>query len=756
MVIATGIFEPEAGGPATFAARMAALLTEAGWEVTVVTYADEERYDFDDSYAFRLVRVVRSGLSTLPGAGKVSQLRRYYKALKREAADADLIYTLDWMAAGLPASLAARTLRKPYIARVGGDYAWEQKYCEEVSEPLPLREFYESGAYLRGKYRLYHMIVRHVLRGAAHVVFNSQAQRDLYRRYFRLSAEGTSVITNAVPRKEFSDIRRTVPTREIVYWGRFNGMKNIATLVRAFAMAGLPDSYSLVLIGDGPAKAGVEKLVEELHLGDRVELLPGMRQKDALERVKNARAFVLPSWTDISPNQVYEALAIGLPLVVTQENFLPIRDKLPLMVDPSSVDDVAGALQTIADDAKYDHLVRGLVAISYERSWQDVLREHLALFRERAGIDGVRVLQIGADRSKRGILYPGSAAAMRQAGYGACFDSLDIIGFSLVRDGRAPVQLADNTRVYPTNSLARIFYGFDALRIARRIHADVVSAQDPFETGFVAWLISRIKGVPLHVQVHADFLSPRYWMLGLGNKIRVLVARFILRRATRIRVVSERIKRSIEKELHPDAPITVLPIYTDVQHFARTPADRALVRRFAHFAKKVLVVSRLEPEKHVALALHAFVRAASRDACLIIVGSGSQRAALDRAVRDLKVHDRVFFETPGDIAPYFKLADVVLVPSHFEGYGLVIIEALAAGKPVISTDVGIAREAGAIIAQPERFAEALREWFASGHRTARLKEYPYESFDQYVQAYCDDIRSCIAREKRHNSHTHDR
>lgn len=735
MVITTGIFEPEAGGPATFASRMAAMLFDTGRDVTVITYSDEERYDFDDSYKFRLVRVVRRG--------KVSNLWRYFRALMREAAEADLIYTLDWFAAGLPAALASRTLRKPYIARVGGDYAWELKYCEEVNEPLPLREFYESGTYRRGKYRLYHLVVRYVLRGAAHVVFNSDAQRDLYCRFFRLAHERTSVIANAVPRKLLADVRRTVPTREIVYWGRFNGMKNIPTLVRAFAMAGLPESFSLVLIGDGPAKQGVERMVHELHLEKRVSILPGMRHKDALERVKNARAFVLPSWTDISPNQVYEALAIGLPLVVTKENFLPIRDKLPLMIDPSSVDDVARALQAIADDSKYDHLVRGLVGITYEHDWEDVLREHAALFRERIGLGGVRVLQIGADRSKRGILYPGSAAAERQAGYGTHFDSLDIIGFSLARDGRSHVHLAQNTRVYPTNSISRLFYGIDALEIARGLKVNVVSAQDPFETGFVAWLIANIKGVPLHVQVHTDFLSPRYAMLGFGNRLRVQVARFILRRATRIRVVSERIKHSIEKEIAPQVPITVLPIYADVKHFAHAPVDRALVRRFVHFSKKVLVVSRLEPEKNVALAVHAFARSAPRDACLIIAGSGSQRASLDKAVRDLKIQDKVFFETPGDIAPYFKLADVVLVPSHFEGYGLVIIEALAAGKPVIATDVGIAREAGAIIASPESYAEALRAWFGSGPRKAGLIEYPYTDFDQYVRSYCDDIKACI-------------
>ena len=102
----------------------------------------------------------------------------------------------------------------------------------------------------------------------------------------------------------------------------------------------------------------------------------------------------------------------------------------------------------------------------------------------------------------------------------------------------------------------------------------------------------------------------------------------------------------------------------------------------------------------------------------------------------------VFFEDGKDVAPYYALTDLVLFPSKYDGYGMVIIEALAAGKPVLSTDVGIAREAGAIIAKPEEFPNALLEWFKSGPRTAELKNYQYKNFDEYIAAYCADIAAC--------------
>ncbi len=357
----------------------------------------------------------------------------------------------------------------------------------------------------------------------------------------------------------------------------------------------------------------------------------------------------------------------------------------------------------------------------------------------------MRVLQIGADRSKRGILFAGSPAYQRQEAYAAHFGNLDIIGFSRAADA-AKESVSQHLRVIPTNSRLPILYGLDAMRIAKTLpKPDVVSAQDPFETGFAAWLIARRFGVPLHVQVHTDFLSPEYARLSIVNRLRVWIAGFVLRRAARIRVVSEHIADSVVGAYHPHASVSVIPIFVDVGAYSLLPVIPAIQKKFARFEKKVLVVSRLEPEKNVALALRAFQEATPLGSCLIIVGEGSQRATLTQLAEKLGIANRVYFEGARESTHYYGIADLVLVPSRYEGYGLVIVEALAAGKPVISTDVGVAREAGALVAEPRHFAEALKEWFAHDPSTATLKNYPYRDFDDYVRAYCDDIAACAGQ-----------
>ena len=355
----------------------------------------------------------------------------------------------------------------------------------------------------------------------------------------------------------------------------------------------------------------------------------------------------------------------------------------------------------------------------------------------------MNVLQIGSDVS---IFQSHSPAHARIGAYGRMFGDLHMIVFSLKKQRLPRTRIGLETNVYPTASVSRFLYIIDAIRIARIIpDIDVVSVQDPFEIGIAGWLIARMRKIPLHVQVHTDFLSDGYGQHSLRNKIRVKIASFILPRAARVRVVSEKIRSGIEERYHLPIPVMILPIFTDVARFRDREADPALAHRFRHFSKKLLIVSRLESEKNVSAAIDAFT-AAPQDACLIILGEGSERMRLEKRAHKNGLSSRVFFEM-GDPAAYYKLADLLLVPSFYEGYGLVIIEALAAGKPVLSTDVGIAREAGAIVTTEDKFADALADWFENGPRTGELRNYPYANFEEYVRAYCDDIMACTNGKK---------
>jgi len=216
-----------------------------------------------------------------------------------------------------------------------------------------------------------------------------------------------------------------------------------------------------------------------------------------------------------------------------------------------------------------------------------------------------------------------------------------------------------------------------------------------------------------------------------------MLAGFVLRRARRIRVVSERIRKSIEGHYHLQAPMTVLPIFVNVAKFRDAePLSESMWK--TKYKYMLLVVSRNAPEKNIQLAIDSFEKFAPKDACLIICGNIGEKDIVDQRL------GRIYYVSldPAQLYKTYKSADLVLVPSKYEGYGLVIVEALAAGKPVLATDVGIAREAGAIVTTEEQFGNALATWFKNGPRTGELKNYPYKNLDEYVQAYCNDIKAC--------------
>ena len=348
----------------------------------------------------------------------------------------------------------------------------------------------------------------------------------------------------------------------------------------------------------------------------------------------------------------------------------------------------------------------------------------------------MRVLMLSTDRN---MLDANSAVYKRTRRYAEEFGHVDAIVFTTGRGGNV---VDGPLHICPTNSLTRLSYGFSAFWIARGLSKpDIVTVQDPFETGLAAYFISLVKGIPFHVQIHTDLFSPEYRRHSFVNRLRVAIARFVIARAAGIRVVSERVKRDLETRFKLHVPVTVLPIFVDVERFHYAIPDPLLTERFAKYSHRVLVVSRLESEKNTGLAIHAFAENAPENACLIIVGDGRERGALEELAHSQKLGKHIFFEGRQDPVAYYKSADIVLFSSHYDGYGLVVAEALAAGKPVLSTDVGAARELGAIISTPDAFGEKLGEWFQRGSREGHLQNYRYKHFEEYLHAYCADIAS---------------
>ena len=112
--------------------------------------------------------------------------------------------------------------------------------------------------------------------------------------------------------------------------------------------------------------------------------------------------------------------------------------------------------------------------------------------------------------------------------------------------------------------------------------------------------------------------------------------------------------------------------------------------REAAAGRRWLAVGRLAPQKNFAMLLHAFAQAAAPTDRLTILGDGPDRAALRNLAARLDIAAQ--FDLPGHVNPlddWLANSDALLLSSDFEGVPAVVIEALAAGCPVIATDCSV-------------------------------------------------------------------
>ena len=134
-----------------------------------------------------------------------------------------------------------------------------------------------------------------------------------------------------------------------------------------------------------------------------------------------------------------------------------------------------------------------------------------------------------------------------------------------------------------------------------------------------------------------------------------------------------------------EAPIRILPNGTDVAVFAG--ADPAPLPP----GRKLLFVGRLEPRKGFSVAVDAFARLASDypDLRLVVVGKGAEQDVVDRLEPSVRARvDMMGFVGGADLPGFHRAADIFLAPSTGnESFGIVLVEAMAAGLPVIASDI---------------------------------------------------------------------
>lgn len=303
------------------------------------------------------------------------------------------------------------------------------------------------------------------------------------------------------------------------------------------------------------------------------------------------------------------------------------------------------------------------------------------------------------------ILDPHSRVARRMIEYG----KKDELFIFIPNKEKRGFDLSPTVHIQTSGGMGKMMQMISLLKTVRQTIASLVlrakesrhnaivqriTTQDPFFTALAGWLLKKRTGLPLEMQLHGDFFGSAYYRTsGIGNRIRYWLGRFLIHKADRLRVVSERIKQSIEALGVPPDRIEVRPIAVDTEAIRAYMLRFSVKEKYPGYEKYFLYLGRLDPVKNLDWLIDVFADVVKKghNYILIIVGDGTEKERLADQIRMLKIEQHIHIEPwADDLWSYLKTADCLLFPSLSEGYGLAVMEARAANCPIVMNDAGVA------------------------------------------------------------------
>ena len=352
VLVVSGIWPPDVGGPASHAPDVAGYLRSRGHDVEVVTTAvaapPTEEYP-----VHWISRSLPKGVIHARTAAEIA----------RRARSADVVYTTGMF--GRSAS-GATLARRPYVVKLTADPAFERARRRGMVGG-DVDEFQRSGG--DAAIRTLRVARDAELRHAAHVFTPSAYLRELAVSW-GVPAERVSVLPNPAPplpalrpRDELrAELGLSGPT--LAFAGRLTAQKSLGVALEAVAAN---DGVVLLIVGEGDERAPLERRVEELRFDDRVRFLGAQSRDRVLELFRAADASILSSSWENFPHTVVEALAVGTPVLATATGGVAevVRDgENGLLVPSGDAAALADAVRRFFGDEALRERLRGAAASS--------------------------------------------------------------------------------------------------------------------------------------------------------------------------------------------------------------------------------------------------------------------------------------------------------------------------------------------------------------------------------------------------------
>lgn len=240
------------------------------------------------------------------------------------------------------------------------------------------------------------------------------------------------------------------------------------------------------------------------------------------------------------------------------------------------------------------------------------------------------------------------------------------------------------------------------IRLVRKENIDIIHGHYLYPAGLIAVLAGIFTKKKVYVTSHGSdifCLYPQY-------KFMQPIIRFVLKRADVVLAVSVSLKEEILKFGVNDIKDKVRLNWNtvDINEFYPIDSENSLIvsenKNTDNFKDElnipenkpiILFVGNIIKRKNVATIIEAKKQLKS-NCVLVVVGGGPLLANLKEKVEDEGIGDVIFTGPRNDVANIIRSSDILILPSYSESFGLVLIEALACGKPVIGSNVGGIKE----------------------------------------------------------------
>ncbi len=337
IIIATGIYPPDIGGPAIYAKKIKECLENKKINVKVIKYGIEKNLPLGIRHFIFFLKTLFNIKNT------------------------DLIIAFDTFSVGFPSVCVALLFKKKIIIRVGGDFLWES-YIQRTNDKVLLSEFYKrKDVVLSLKEKIIYNITSFVLRNSSAVVFTSEWQKNIFKNAYNIKKDNFYIIENYCNKKKRGPIKYSSKNNiKVFLWaGRNINIKNLDLLKDAFCE------------------------LEKHNKNIKLKIIPRVGHNKLKKEIKNSYAVILPSLSDITPNFILDAISLNKPFILTKETgfYDKLRD-LGVFVNPLDKEDIKNKVLFLSDEKNYTKHLTLISKFEFLHSWDQIADEFLTLYKK--------------------------------------------------------------------------------------------------------------------------------------------------------------------------------------------------------------------------------------------------------------------------------------------------------------------------------------------------------------------------------------